>query len=71
MAISWFKEMISVIDDCWGRLQSVVVSQVGSWFMYCCRLGAAVLCLGCWDMTVKSSAYEMRCVFGSVRAGMS
>ena len=39
--------------------------------MYICRLAAAVWYLGCCDMTVRSSAYDMRCVFGSVGAGMS
>ena len=33
-------------------------------FKYCCRLAVAVWSFGCWDLTVKSSAYDIRCVFG-------
>ena len=39
--------------------------------MYCCRLAAAVWNFGCCDFTVRSSAYDIRCVFGSVGRGMS
>ena len=59
------------MDDLIGETISLfAASQVCSWFMYCCRLPVAVSCLGCWDMTVRSSAYDMGCVFGSEGNGI-
>ena len=49
----------------------LVASQISRCLMYACRLAAAVSSLGCRDMTVSSSAYGMRYVFGSVGTGMS
>ena len=65
--------MISVRDDLLGETLSLfVVSQFSSWFICTCRSAADASYLGCCDMTARSTmAYDMRCVLGSVGAGMS
>ena len=71
-AIPLLKEVFIVRDDLLGKTFSLfVASQVFSWLMYTCTLVAAVSYLGCCDITVKSSAYDTRCVFGCVGAVMS
>ena len=70
-ATSLLKEVISVRDDLLGGTFSLfVVSQASSWLMYCYKLTAAISYLGWWDMTVRSSAYDMRCVFWSMEDEM-
>ena len=64
--------MISVRDDLLGETFSLfVVSMDSSLLMYIYKLATAVWYLGCCDMTVRSLAYDIKCVFGSVGAGMS
>ena len=63
---------MSVREDLFGETFSLFeVRQSFKMCMYCCRLAAAVWNFGCCDLTVRSSAYDIRCVFGSVRRGMS
>ena len=72
MAISWLNGVISVRDDLFGETFILFeVSQSSRVCMYCCRLAAAVWYCGCCVLTVRSSAYDIRCVFGSVGRGMS
>lgn len=72
MAISWLNGVISVREDLFGETFILFeVSQSSRVCMYCCRLAAAVLYCGCCVLIVRSSAYDIRCVFGSVGRGMS
>ena len=58
--------MIRVRDDLLRETFSLfVASETSSWLMYCCGVSTSVLHLGCWDMTVGLSAYEMSCVLRS------
>ena len=60
MAISWLNEAISIRQ---GMLREP------SDCLWLPSLKKVVLCSECWDMTVRSSMYEMRCVFGSEGSG--
>ena len=72
MAISWLKGLIRVREDLFGETFSLFeVSHPPKMFKYCLRLAAAVWSFGCWDLTVSSSAYDNRCVFGSEGRGRS
>ena len=60
-AISLLKEVISVGVDLLGETFSLLlVSQVSSWLICSCNLTAAVSYLGCCDMTLRLSPYDMR-----------
>ena len=68
--ISLLKEVISVRDDLLGEAFSLfVVSQTFRSLMYCCRLAGSVSELGLWEKTVRSSACDLSCVFGSMGDG--
>ena len=72
MAISWLNRVISVREDLFGKIFSLFeISQSSKMCNYCCRLAAAVWNCGCSDLTVRSSAYDIKCVFVSVGRGMS
>ena len=51
-------------DDLFGETFSLFeVSQFSKMCIYCCRLAAAVRSFGCCVLTVRSSAYDIRCVW--------